>query len=166
MKKILIIVGAVVLAALIAGGSFYGGMAYQTKQAEQVRASFLQARGITDGNIPQQGQFPGGNLPQGGQPPSGGGTGFQGHGTFGVVKTINGNVITISTAQNVTTVNLSADTRIEKYASAAITDLQPGVRVMVTGQQDKSGNITASQVLIVNNEFPNPDNPSPTGTVP
>src|SRR5512139_386488 len=109
MKKILIIVGAILLAALIAGGSFYGGMAYQTKQADQVRNQFMQARGLTEGDLPRSGQFPGGNLPQGGQPPSGGGTGFQGRGTFGVVKAIDGDVITISTAQDVTTVNLSAD---------------------------------------------------------
>jgi hypothetical protein len=161
MKKVLIIIGAILLAALIAGGSFYGGIAYQTNQANQARASFMAARGMTE-----EGQFPGGNLPEGMQPPSGGGRDFSGGGASGVVKTIDGNVITISTAQDVTTVTLSDDTRIEKYASAAITDLQPGVRVTVTGQRDDDGNITASQIMILNNNASIPDFPSPTGTEP
>jgi len=166
MKKIIIIIGAILLAALIAGGSFYAGMAYQTKQADQVRAQFMQARGMTEGDLPQSGGFPGGNMPEGMQPPNSGEMGFPGRGTTGVVKTINGNVVTISTAQDVTTVNLSENTRIEKYASAAITDLQPGVRVVVTGQQDKDGNITASQIQIVNNDTAGIPNLLPTGTEP
>jgi len=155
MKKVLIIIGAILLAALIAGGSFYGGITFQTNQADQARARFMQDRGMTEGEMPQPGQFP-----------SGGGMGFPGRGTTGVVKTIDGNVITISTAQDVTTVNLTEDTQIEKYASAAITDLQPGVRVMVTGQPDDDGNITASQIQIVNNGTSGIPNPPPTRTEP
>ena len=166
MKKIIIIIGAILLAALIAGGCFYAGMAYQTNQADQARARFMQDRGMTEGEMPQPGQFPGGNLPEEMQPPSGGGMGFSGRGTTGVVKSIDGNGFTISTAQDVTTVNLSEDTRIEQYASAAITDLQPGVRVMVTGQQDEDGNITASQILIVNSDPSGPNFLPPEGTEP
>jgi hypothetical protein len=121
---------------------------------------------MTEGEMPQPGGFPGGSLPEGGQPLSGSGVGFSGRGTIGVVKTIDGDVITISTAQDVTTVTLSEDTRIEKYASAAITDLQPGMRVMVIGQPDDDGNITASQIQIVNNDTSSIPNPSPTGTEP
>jgi len=164
MKKVLIILGAILLAALIAGGSFYAGIAYQTNQADQVRARFMQDRGMTEGELPQPGQFHGGNMPQGGQPHSG--VDFTGRGTTGVVKTIDGNVITISTAQDVTTVNLSEDTQIEKYAAATITDLQPGVWVMVTSQPDDDGNITASQIQIVNNGTSAIPNPPPTGTEP
>ena len=90
MKKVLIILGAILLAALIAGGSFYAGIAYQTNQADQVRARFMQDRGMTEGELPQPGQFHGGNMPQGGQPHSG--VDFTGRGTTGVVKTIDGNV--------------------------------------------------------------------------
>jgi hypothetical protein len=170
MKKILIIVGAILLAALIAAGSFWGGMTYQTNQADQARARFMAARGTTEGEMPQPGGFPGGNLPEGMQPPSSGGIGFPGGATTGIVKTIDGNVMTISTAQDVTTVNLSENTRIEKSASATIADLQPGIRVTVTGQQDDDGNITARQILITNNDplDPNadPNEPPPTGMEP
>jgi len=74
--------------------------------------------------------------------------------------------LTVSTAQNVTTINLSASTQIQKSGPAASSDLQPGVRVMVTGQRDTKGNITASQVMILNTEPPSTTNPDATGTEP
>jgi hypothetical protein len=139
MKKALIIGGAILLAALLSAGSFYGGMAYQRNQANQVRANFFRSRGI-DPNAQNNG---------GGQR-----QGFFGGGATGQVKSLQGNVLTLSTAQNTTTVNLTDTTRIEKAAPAATTDLQPGERVTVTGQRDSNGNITASQVLILDSNPP------------
>jgi hypothetical protein len=78
------------------------------------------------------------------------------------VKSIDGNTLMLSTAENVTTVNLTSDTRIEKYASGTTADLQPGERVTVSGQRDNNGNITASQIIILP-ATTNP-NPRPTGT--
>lgn len=148
MKKALIIIGAVVLALVIAGGSFYGGMAYQNNQQAQTRANFLRSRGITDTGNGANGSFTGGG--------QAGGRGFGG-GTNGTVKSINGSTLTVSTAQNVTTVNLTDSTVIEKSVAGAASDLQPGERVIVTGQRDSSGVVTASQVLIV------PANAAPAG---
>jgi hypothetical protein len=139
MKKALIIGGAILLAALLSAGSFYGGMVYQRNQANQVRANFFRSRGI-DPNAQNNG---------GGQR-----QGFFGGGATGQVKSLQGNVLTLSTAQNTTTVNLTDTTRIEKAAPAATTDLQPGERVTVTGQRDSNGNITASQVLILDSNPP------------
>ena len=51
MKKVWIILGAVVLAVIIAAGSFYGGMAYQRNQVSQIQASFFASRG----GVPRQG---------------------------------------------------------------------------------------------------------------
>lgn len=151
MKKMYIIVIAVFLALVIAGGSFYGGMAYQRNQATQVQNRFLTSRGIQPGaeNNPG-GQFPG-QLPGQGQLGLGGGT-------SGQIKSIEGNVLSLSTAQNVTTVNLSDATIILKSVSGAISDLQPGLRVMVIGQSDNNGIINATQITIVNESF----NPMPT----
>ena len=181
MKKILIAVGAILLAGAIAAGSFWGGMAYQTNQANQARANFLNTRGLTDGGqLPANGGgvpaggFPGGGAPNGQNPgfpgggaPNGQNPGFiGGGGTIGQVKTIDGNVMTISTAQNVTSVNLTDTTQVEKTVSGAISDLQPGMQVMVTGKKDASGNITASQVSILNINPIDRNNPSATGTAP
>ena len=169
MKKVLIIVGAILVIGLVAAGSFWGGMTYKTNQDNQARANFMSARGLTDGgqlppggfdtNIAQG--FPGGGATNGQAP-----AGFPGgRGTTGQVKTIAGNVMTISTAQDVTTVNLSDTTQIEKSSGAAISDLQPGMQVTVTGQRDKDGNIAASRILI-NNSASNPMNVPATGTAP
>ena len=157
MKKTLMIIGAILLAVLVAAVSFWGGMAYQTNRDNQVRANFLNSRGLANsGGFPNGGQIlPGDGAPNGQIP------GFFGGGrTTGQVKSIDGNIMMVSTAQNVTTVNLSASTRIEKSAPAAISDLQTGLQVTVTGQRDSNGDITAIQVLILNT------NPSTTGTAP
>jgi hypothetical protein len=154
MKKILIIVGAILLAAAIAAGSFYGGMAYQTNRVNQVRTNFFNSRGLGD-----NGQLPGNGsgLPNGSQNQGF----FGGGGTVGQVKTVEGNVMTVSTARNVTTVNLSDSTQIEKPTTGSVADLKPGVQVMITGQRDSNGEITASQITIMNN---NPFEPAGTPT--
>ncbi len=158
MKRIIIIVGAVVLAVALAAGSFYGGMAYQRNQANQVRDSFLRSRGLNgNGGTGGAGGFPGGA----GNGAGGGGRGFFGGGTVGQVKSVDGNTLTISTAQNETKVTLSDTTRIEKSVQGALSALQPGMQVMVTGQRDANGNITAVQVLILNNGQPNAATPTP-----
>jgi hypothetical protein len=168
MKKILVIVGAILLAVVIAAGSFYGGMAYQTNQANQVRANFFNSRGLGD-----NGQLPGNGsgFPNNGQNPGfqngGQNSGFfGGGGTVGQVKTIEGNVMTVSTARDVTTINLSDSTQIEKPTTGSVADLKPGVQVMVTGQRDSNGEITASQITILsNNPFGPVGTPTP-GTGP
>ena len=164
MKTILIIIGSVLLAGAIAAGSFYAGMTYQTNQANQIRANFMNARGLTD-----QGQNNFSPPPGAGQFQRGSG-GFSGGGTSGQVKSVDGNVLTLSTAENVTTVNLSDSTQIEKTVTGAISDLQPGMRVMVIGEKDSNGNITASRISILGEGFPGapsdmqPSNPPPAGT--
>ncbi len=136
MRKAIIIIGAIVLAVVIAGGSFYGGMAYQRNQTDRIRNQFLASRGLggnglTGANGQRRGFFGGG-------------------GATGQVKSFSGSTITLSTPQNVTTVNLSKTTRIEKAAPGAASDIQAGEQVIVTGQRDSSGNINATQILILN----------------
>lgn len=168
MNKLLIFTGVIVLAALLAAGSFWGGMAYQSKAdetaASQARATFLNERGQLDGEqLPNNGQGP-----AGAQPPSA----FGGRGTTGVVKTIDGDVLTISTALDVTTVQLSADTQVEKFELGSTADLQPGMRVMVSGETGSDESITASQITILNTnagDLPaglEPPVPSAAGTEP
>jgi hypothetical protein len=144
MKKGIIILAAVVLAVALAAGSFYGGMAYQRNQANQIRNQFLASRGLTangagNGSTQRRSFFGGG-------------------GATGQVKSISGNTLSISTAQNVTTVNLSNSTRIEKAAPGAVNDIQPGEQVIVSGQRDTSGNINATQVLILGSSPQNAGN--------
>ncbi|MGE5220808.1 MAG: DUF5666 domain-containing protein [Omnitrophica WOR_2 bacterium] len=140
MKKALLIVGIAIIALALMGASFYGGTIYERNQARQVQSRFFASRGL-NGTPPADGNFQGsGNNPGGGR--------FFGGGVSGQVKSIDGNVMTISTTQNVLTVNLSDSTVYLKSSNAAQSDVVVGDQVLVTGQRDSSGNMTASQVLI------------------
>jgi hypothetical protein len=82
-----------------------------------------------------------------------------GRGVTGEVISLEGNTLTLSTLQNETKVTLSADTSIQKTAEGTTTDLQPGQQVMVTGERDADGNLTAIQITIMNNA----GSPPPSG---
>jgi hypothetical protein len=82
------------------------------------------------------------------------------------VKDIQGDTLTLSTAQNVTTVHLTQSTQIEKYISGTPADLQTGQRIMVIGQRDAKGNIIAERITILNNNPAPRPFPTPTGTEP
>jgi hypothetical protein len=159
MKKTIIVLAAVVVAVGLAAGSFYGGMAYQRTQTANTRAAFFASRGLdANGTSPNGAQGQGQSQRRG----------FFGGGTTGQIKTIEGNVITLSTPQNVTTVNLSDTTQIEKTGPGTLSDLTPGLTVVVSGQRDANGNITANSILIMpasssNNPGGNPPT-SPTTT--
>jgi hypothetical protein len=148
MKNVFLIVGGIVLVGILAAGSFWAGMTYQGNQADQVRQRFMSERGIP---------ADGAQLPEGGMPGErqflAGGVGFPGGGTMGVIKSIDGLTMTLSTAENVTTVHLAEDTPVQKTATTGIEELQTGMQVMVRGEQDKNGEITASQVSIVDGTF-------------
>jgi hypothetical protein len=149
MKKALIVLGAILLTALIAGSSFYAGMAYQTNQVDQARLSFDSSRGqAPGGGSSQTGPgFPPDGMLNGTDPASPGD-----RGTAGQVKTIEGNVMTLSTAQDVTTVNLTDDTEIKMTVAGTSTDLTPGMRIMVNGENDGEGSITANQITILDSD--------------
>jgi hypothetical protein len=151
-RNILMIAGVIVLVALAGAGGFWGGMAYQDNQGSQAQARFFEQRGGQqfDGQMPGGGQFPEGmQLPGNDQAQSS----FRGGGTMGEVKSVERNTLTLSTAENVTTVTLSEDTKIVKSVEGTSGDLQVGVRVMVTGEQNEDGNMTASQITIINEDL-------------
>jgi hypothetical protein len=142
-KKILTLLGVVVLVLGVAGGSFYGGMLYQQSQAAGAQARFFADRGgAPPGDV--AGGTQGGNFP-GGQ----GGTGsLAGQAAFGEIKSIDGDTLTLSTAQSEVKVTLTDATAIQKMVSGAPGDLQVGARITVRGERDASGNVTASNIQI------------------
>lgn len=137
MKTTLIItiIVAVIVAVGAGVGGFFGGKAYESNHARSVQNNFFRSRGIdTNGANGANGQA----------------RGAFGGGTFGQIKSINGNTLTVTTAQNTdVTVTLSNTTRIEKTSSGTAADLQTGEQVTVAGQRDSNGNITAVQVTII-----------------
>jgi hypothetical protein len=140
MKKSYWIAGSIVLALVLMGASFYGGTLFERYTQARARTSFLASRGLN-------GNTAGGTTgAAGGQ--FGGGRGFGG-GAQGQVKSIEGNTLTLSTAQNVTTVTLSDSTTILKSVAGTIADLKVGDQVRVSGQTDSSGAITANSITVM-----------------
>jgi hypothetical protein len=155
MKKTIIVLIAVVVAVGLAVGSFYGGMAYQRTQTANTQAAFFATRGLdANGTNPNGGQGQGQSQRRG----------FFGGGTTGQVKSIEGNVLTLSTPQNVTTVNLSDTTQIEKTGPGVLSDLTPGLTVVVSGQRDTNGNIAATSILIMPANMSNNPGNNPPGS--
>ncbi len=153
--KIILPIAAVIVAVAIGVGGFYGGMAYQRSQANTTRNDFLTARGLDPNSLPS-GNFPGGNPPSG----TGSQTGQTGQpggvpGITGQVKSIVGTTLTLTVGQNEVKVTLPDTAVVEKSVSGAASDLQTGQQVMVTGQRDSSGNLAASQVIILDNQAVN-----------
>ncbi len=152
MKKVLLVLLAVLLAAATGAGGFYGGMTYGTNternQANQIQADFFRQRGGMPAGTPDAN-----NLQRRA-------AGFGGGGVNGQVKSISGNTLTISTGQNETKVTLSATTQILKTDPAVTGDLQAGEQVLITGERDANGNLTAIQILIM------PGTPATPGTTP
>jgi hypothetical protein len=133
MRKTIGIILAVVLLVAVGAGGFYGGLAYAAytaQQAANVRASFLAGRGGTAGA-------------------GGTGAGGAGGGVVGTIKSINGNTLQVSTAENVTTVTLSGTTNVMKTVTATTSDLQVGQQITVRGQRDSSGNVAATSIQVV-----------------
>jgi hypothetical protein len=137
MKRILWIIAGVALLAIAAGAGFQYGKTYQSNQANQIRSQFLRSRGINTGSGSGGAQA----------------AGFGG-GTFGQLKSVNGNTLTVSTQNGDVTVDLTANTQIEKTTAGTPADLQAGEQLVVRGQRDSSGTVTAETVQIRNGGAP------------
>jgi len=155
---IIVIVFAVVVAAGAGVGGFFAGKAYERNQANTVRNDFLSSRGIQNFN------------PNSASTGTNGQARVFGGGSFGTIKSIDGNTITLTTAQNTEVkITLSDTTRIEKTTSGATSDLTTGLEVSVNGQRDSNGNITATQVTIIpagSFQAPSGTPQAPSGTTP
>jgi len=126
------LVGVVVLALLIGGGAFYGGMTYAKTGSP--------ARG---GNF--TGQFTGGTANRMGGAAARTGGGF----TAGQIISKDATSITIKMQDGSTKIVLIGDsTQVMKSANGTIADLSTGITVTVTGSTNSDGSVTAQSVQI------------------
>jgi hypothetical protein len=137
MKKILLVIAGIALLAIAAGAGFQYGKMYQSNQANQICSQFLRSRGINPANGSGGAQA----------------AGFGG-GVFGQLKNVNGNTLTVTTQNGDVTVDLTANTQIEKTSTGTAADLQSGEQLVVRGQRDSSGTVTAETVQIMNGGAP------------
>jgi Domain of unknown function (DUF5666) len=160
MKRVWMGVAAIVLAALAAGAAFYGGMKLGQKQVVNDPMKYLAGG---DGAFSIQigeGQFPGG--PSGnfrgrgdqfpgtqGTPGAGMVVGGRGGFSADTIQAIDGNTITLSTADGTVKVITSDTTYIQKYMAATVSDLEVGESVIVSGTENDDGSITARSIRVM-----------------
>jgi hypothetical protein len=132
MKQQTIIITAVV-AVLMAGGGFFAGMQYQKMQ----RSNFAQFANGQGGPGGQNRRF-GGNGQNGNIAPVRGQITSSDSGSITVKMTDGSSKIVV----------LSGATTISESATASAQALQPGKEVMVIGQTNSDGSVTAQNVQL------------------
>ena len=86
---------------------------------------------------------------QSGNPDAAGGQIGPGRGASGTVESLEGDTLTLSTAQDQVTVLLTDQTVINRFVAGERADLQAGAQVTVLGERDDSGKITATTIQIL-----------------
>ena len=135
---------ALVVAIVVGGAAAYGGYKMGDgagfERANQVRQQFAQQR-------------------QGGQGQSGqsgtGGSASRGAGISGVIKSMDGDTLTVTLGQRDVQVKLSDKTQVQKAGSGNRDDLKAGTRVMITpdgASGGSSSSIAAATILVLQPE--------------
>ncbi len=151
MNKPLKIILGVVVVALIAAGSFYGGMVFGKQQATASAATvpmnFPEGFQPPDGaTLPGDGTGRFGARGQGG---AAGGFAAQPGMIFGEIQSIDGDTLLIVDANGAEKrVQVTNTTLIEKNASVEVTDLAAGETVIVSGSENDDGSVTARSVQV------------------
>ncbi len=152
MRKPAILLGVVLGVLVVAGGSFFGGMAFQRYRQTSVQQQFFADRGFgAGGQAPlfgsggPQGEF----VPFGDAGGAGGGQAVTERGANGTVESLEGDTLRLTTAEGEITVTLTDETVLTLTATGERSDLQAGARVTVIGQRDDSGDLTAAVIQIL-----------------
>ncbi len=149
MRISLVALLVIVLVAAAAGGGFYFGTNYGVAQAQSVRNEFFQNRSGGQGGQGGAGNFANGGqrgTGQGQNPGDAQGAGFRG--ANGVVKSVQGNTITLTERNgNTVTVTLDSKTVVDKTVQGTSSDIQPGETITVLSNQT-GNNITAQTIQI------------------
>ncbi len=136
------------------GGAFAGGMALGKSQGKEAALNALPAQAPSDPSQQLPGQFTPEQLQQfrqqfQDQAGRGGALGGAGRsGLAGSIETIEGNTVTINTAQGPLQAIISADTTIQMSVAGTVDDLKTGLRVTVIGQRGEDGTVTARSIII------------------
>ncbi len=129
-RKYLAGIIAVVL-VLVAAGAFYGGMRFQRMRVSSTRANFFANRGGA------------------GNADTGDGAGNAGRGgSMGRIESIEGNVITVSAQQEQLMVTVTEATKYQKLVEGKLGDLQVGGNIIVRGERDANGRVTAANIQL------------------
>jgi len=134
-KTVIIIVTLLVIVAAVAG-SFWAGMSFGQARANQGRERFRGPGGQGPGlfGTPQPGQ---------------GGAGRFGGGIMGTIEAVEGDTLIVTTQEGDISVRTTDTTLIEKYTTVAVSDLEAGEGVMVSGTRQDDGSYTARSIRVL-----------------
>jgi hypothetical protein len=143
MNRTVMVVLAVLVVVVVAAGSFYGGMVYGKNQVEPTFA--VAGEGIEfsgpRGQFGQRGMQPGaeeGQLLR-----------EQGGMLFGEIQSIGSGELTVTDPNGEQiTVYVGDTTLIQKQASVTLDALEEGETVIISGNRDDDGNITARSLQV------------------
>lgn len=151
------LVAGLVIGLIIAAGAFIGGMNMGQAQAQEQQNQFFAQRGFNPNAAGgaaggAAGQFGGtGAAGRGGAAGAAGGAGR--NATFGTIKKIDGNTITLTVPNSDDiTVSLPANATIIKTVTGTVSDLKEGQRLTVMGARS-GNNIAATAVQVT--DLPN-----------
>jgi len=136
MKKTVIIIVALLVVLAAVAGSFWAGMSFGQARANQGRQQFRGPGGQGPGLL---------RTPQPGQ----GGPGRFGGGIMGTVEAVEGDTLVVTTQEGDISVQTTDTTLIEKYTTVAISDLEAGEGVMVSGTRQDDGSYTARSIRVL-----------------
>lgn len=130
-RKILPGLVGVLLLLLVAAGAFYGGMRFQRMRVSNTRAIFFANRGgagnadIGDGAV---------NVGR--------------RSSMGRIESIKGNIITVLSQQEQFMVTVTDATKYQKLVEGKLDDLQVGGNIIVLGERDANGRLTAANIQL------------------
>jgi hypothetical protein len=138
MKRVMLVLIAVLVLAGVGGGAFWAGTKVGENRAVQNPARFFQQRAGGQG-----GQFPGLlQTPQPGQR----GAQVVGGDIMGTIDGVEGNTLIVSTQEGTIRVQTTDTTLIQKYMPASVGDLKVGEQVVVSGSRNDDGSYTARSI--------------------
>lgn len=111
------------IVTVTASGSGTTGQSSATTGSASDRLNQLRAQGVTPGQNP-------------------------GAGISGTVKSIEGNVLTVSRESGDTKVQVGENTVICKVETGALSDIKPGASIVATGQPNAEGTVVATSIQI------------------
>lgn len=138
-------VGALILAALAAAGGFFYGTTVGEARANSARNAFVQERGGGDGQFGFGGG--GGQFEHNGEEGQGAGGAARAR-DAGEVTGIEGDTLTLTTAEGEIQVLVNGDTVLRKVTTLTLDELQPGEQIVVFGDRDPQGNLVARSIQV------------------
>jgi hypothetical protein len=136
MKKTVISIVAVLVIMAVIAGSFWAGMSFGQARANQGRQQFRGPGGQGPGlfGTPQPGQTGAERLAGG---------------VMGTIEAVEGDTLVVTTQEGTIRVQTTDTTMIEKYTTVAISDLEAGEGVMVSGTRQDDGSYTARSIRVL-----------------